>query len=606
MKVLVGGILLFLLLTSTNIGYPGGSSDAGNLEELLREVEVALDAGDMNLAQRLNDRALQLSRKLADDTALLKALMFYNDIQGNNGNYPAVLNNSLHALPLAENSGNSRAAARLHTDIGAAYGILGDNRQSMEHYAAALEIYRTIKDNKGIGGILNNIAVTYDNMGNPDKSQEYFLKSLDLATRIGDREGMALALANLGQQKRTEKYFAEARDMLSRAINILEKDPSLSRGTYLYALTELGRVHYEKQEYAEAARLAQQVRKLAKEYGLARPLFLALELEAMADMELRDYDNARNALNQAVSLAERENMELERIDIYRIQADLEKHQGNYPQALQYLNTYVELIEKFEEQEDIQQAHAAQALFDSGEKQREIIKLRQEQELQKYKLKEQQRNQRWLWGLISLAVLFIGVLILLLQRLNRSRQLIAEKNRALAQAVEKAESLARQDHLTRLLNRRGFLELLEYEKQRQKRHRGPITIVLADIDHFKNINDLHGHQCGDKILVSVARHLASAIREEDSLCRWGGEEFLMMLPDTSGEQAMALIKRIVESLKSRHFSCDGETLTLTLTFGATTCMPEDSIDACISSADNALYEGKRQGRDTVVFAGGTDA
>lgn len=598
MKLVTGCFCILMLLTGSTHAIV---SDKPLLKQWLKDTEDALNKGDLDLARQTNNQALKLSQKLEDDSLVLKTRLLYNRIEMNNANYPAVLDNSLQALSLADTLGNKQALSRLHRTAGVAYGILGDNRQALEHYVSALEIYRRLNDKKGVASILNNIAVTYDNMGNTVKSNEYYLKSLELTTNIGDQEGIALALTNLGSQKRDEKHFAEARDMLNKAIGILEKNSNSSRGIYLHALLETGRIDMDQKDYKSAADIARRTQQLAKEYGLSRSLFMALELEAEVSMKTGNYSLSRKALNQAVSLAERENMELERIDIYQTQANLEEQQGNYLQALQYLNTYVELINKFEEQEDIQQAHTAQALFDSNEKKQEILRLKEEQKFQKYKLEAQQRQQHWLWGLISLAVLFIAVLMLLMQRLHLSRKLIAEKNNALVKAVEKAESLAKKDHLTQLLNRRGFLELLAYEKQRQKRHQKPISIILADIDHFKNINDLHGHQYGDRVLVSVARHLASAIRKQDSICRWGGEEFLIMLPDTNREQALTLIGRIVDGLKSSSFNSGEQASKITLTFGATTCMPDDSVDACISAADNALYKGKHQGRDTIVFS-----
>jgi diguanylate cyclase (GGDEF)-like protein len=172
-------------------------------------------------------------------------------------------------------------------------------------------------------------------------------------------------------------------------------------------------------------------------------------------------------------------------------------------------------------------------------------------------------------------------------------------RLVAKAEKQLRILATTDPLTQLLNRRSLLELASYEVSQRKRHPEPLAFVLADIDHFKSINDQHGHSAGDAVLSAVSQALKLAVREQDSVARWGGEEFLILMPQATVEAARAVAERLRESVAAIEVPVDGQAIKVTMTFGVSAHRPSEVVDTTIIRADMALYKGKQGGRNQVV-------
>lgn len=194
------------------------------------------------------------------------------------------------------------------------------------------------------------------------------------------------------------------------------------------------------------------------------------------------------------------------------------------------------------------------------------------------------------------------------RVEERTAVLAQTNERLTREIterEKAEeALARAattDYLTGLTNRRAMLQRLEEEVGRVRRNRRPFTILLADIDHFKRINDRHGHETGDHALVAIAVALRSMVRAQDVVARWGGEELLVFLPDTPLAGGHEVAEKIRSSLDAGTHPVLGRELTLTASFGVAEFAGEGSITDAIRAADAALYRAKATGRNRVERA-----
>lgn len=176
-------------------------------------------------------------------------------------------------------------------------------------------------------------------------------------------------------------------------------------------------------------------------------------------------------------------------------------------------------------------------------------------------------------------------------------------RLVSQAEKQLTHLATTDPLTGLHNRRSMADLATYEIIQRKRHGEPLSVVLADIDHFKQINDKHGHEVGDAVLAAISLVLRETVREQDSIARWGGEEFLILMPQASLEQARMVAERLREQVSLMPFEANGQRIRVTLTLGVSGHRTDEALDQVISRADTALYQGKRDGRDQVATAAG---
>lgn len=153
-----------------------------------------------------------------------------------------------------------------------------------------------------------------------------------------------------------------------------------------------------------------------------------------------------------------------------------------------------------------------------------------------------------------------------------------------------------DMLTGLLNRRVLYQILEREMERTVRYKKTFSVVLFDLDEFKVINDSYGHLEGDAVLRELSRFVERAIRKADHLGRWGGEEFLIVLPETELESAKLLAERIRRLLRENRI---GKVDHVTASFGVTTFRGDQSLEDMLRAADNAMYQAKQNGRDQVV-------
>ncbi len=181
-------------------------------------------------------------------------------------------------------------------------------------------------------------------------------------------------------------------------------------------------------------------------------------------------------------------------------------------------------------------------------------------------------------------------------LRASREELQRVNRQLFQE-------ATTDSLTGLLNRRKMLDFIEYEHERTDRSQQVYSLVMSDIDYFKKINDTHGHDCGDMVLREISRIFLSQVRKQDQISRWGGEEFLLLLPDTEEKGAFILAEKIRKTIETHTFSCTAVDLNITMTFGITTRNGDADSESLIKQADIALYTGKDMGRNrTQQFEG----
>tara|TARA_R110001592_G_scaffold49864_3_gene154875 strand:+ start:2603 stop:3640 length:1038 start_codon:yes stop_codon:yes gene_type:complete len=164
--------------------------------------------------------------------------------------------------------------------------------------------------------------------------------------------------------------------------------------------------------------------------------------------------------------------------------------------------------------------------------------------------------------------------------------------------EKYQRLAHLDPLTQLSNRRAALTLLKREQARVIRSKESLSIILCDIDHFKKINDKYGHNAGDAVLIELAKIFTNGMREQDCIARWGGEEFLFILPQTQAKSAHVLAEKIQEKLQHHIVHYEGHDINVRMSMGIEQFKDNQSIDEMINCADKQLYQAKNAGRNQI--------
>lgn len=208
-----------------------------------------------------------------------------------------------------------------------------------------------------------------------------------------------------------------------------------------------------------------------------------------------------------------------------------------------------------------------------------------------------------WILASAVALLAAALVyLVVLRRARARErelltLVQERTQQLEAANRRLEELSFLDALTDVANRRQFEQILDLEWRRAVRSGAPLSLLLADIDHFKHFNDTNGHQAGDRCLRDVATLLDSVVqRAGDQVARYGGEEFAAMLPETDAEGAGKIAERM--RLAVERLETGGGRVTISIGVATTLARETLSPDALVAAADGALYDAKRAGRNTV--------
>ncbi|MBV5307244.1 MAG: diguanylate cyclase [Desulfobulbaceae bacterium] len=201
-----------------------------------------------------------------------------------------------------------------------------------------------------------------------------------------------------------------------------------------------------------------------------------------------------------------------------------------------------------------------------------------------------------YAILFIALGIVGLLYAMIRYVTRI--FIGDLNRSEQQLQE----MASHDYLTHLFNRRAGYQRISEEMVRSARTEKPLVFILLDIDYFKRLNDSHGHTAGDMVLHQLACTLLEALRDYDIACRYGGEEFLVVAPETSVEQGLKLAERLRATIAGIHFNISTQHISITVSVGVSRMEEHDSIEDAISRADTALYQAKNGGRNRVCVAG----
>ena len=188
-----------------------------------------------------------------------------------------------------------------------------------------------------------------------------------------------------------------------------------------------------------------------------------------------------------------------------------------------------------------------------------------------------------------------------QRINRISVENEQLKTELVNMVRSLDLASRIDGMTGLANRRDIMEKIDRESSRSQRHQKPFTILLVNIDDFKKVNDTHGYNTGDDVLVEIARVLRSCVRNEDICARWGGEEFLILLPETGAGNSLPVANKILEAMSRTEFKANRPGIRITVSIGVCEHNPSQTVQECIARVHQALLQAKRGGKNRYIIA-----
>jgi diguanylate cyclase (GGDEF)-like protein len=356
-------------------------------------------------------------------------------------------------------------------------------------------------------------------------------------------------------------------------------------------LANLADYYLKKGDYPTALRYAQQALPLTRELKHLGGETVALANIGLAQIALRDIDSGKRHLRASIDIDERRGSITGVSDSYAEMGQYLEKAGDHRGAIDALHQHRALSDQILARDQQQAILEMQEQFDSERRARELELLAREGQIKTEALRGRDLQQGLWWLVAACCALTVAVVLMLMRRVRQTNLQLASSN---ARLKEQAEI----DPLTGLANRRHFQAAMRRLAADGKFYG---TVLLADLDHFKRINDCHGHAAGDAVLVEVAQRLRAMLRDADLIVRWGGEEFLVVVRALGPEAVQALAQRMLEAVGGSPFEHEGKPMQTTVSIGYATFPIEPSLlplswERAINLVDTALYLAKAHGRN----------
>lgn len=505
-------------------------------------------AGRVDPAFADYERATAEARRAKDAKALGRAVMLRGELRYYRGDMAGALQDLNEAWALHTRRGDNSSA---RYTLNAIANVYADTR--VAQYDRAIEYYRQVLAANEAAGRAGNVATALFNLGSTlerkgdlEGALGYYRRALEAEVRLGDegeaassRRAIGAALARLGRP-------AEAIRWLEQALAYAERTGDAERA----AIVRLSR--------------GAALRKLGRH-----------------DEALRDLDAARVRFE-----AGRNARYLESVHDERAQALAAG--GDWRGAFEARSAQVTLQRELADQAREEQTSRLRVQFDTEKKEQENRALLRENALRGQALRDEARIRRLQTAVIALGAAMMAVLAALVFRhLANARRM---------------RTLALTDELTRLPNRRHLLRLADERVKAARAGAGPLSVLALDVDHFKRINDTHGHEAGDAVLARVAAACRGALRHDDAIGRTGGEEFVALLPRSDAAAAREVAERLRQAVERAPWDEVAPGLRVTVSVGVAEWAPADPDFAALARrADDSLYRAKNAGRNRIETA-----
>ncbi len=594
-------VILFVLLFQFSVVALGQ-----NLEETELRKEIAMVSGPekvislcrlsamltrSNLKESIEiaGRALDLARDIADATGEVRALHALGAALIEKGEYADGKEYLENSLEKARKQKDEKGITDALNTLATLYERMGEYDHAMEQLTASLEItekggFEGAKENQAAA--YANLAIIYYRTQKPEQTLTYFERALNVYREIGDQQKISAQLNNLAVINRVLGRPQEALRLNREALQIRRKINDV-RGM-ADSHNNIAIILWNQKDYTGSEEHHLQALKYREQagdrMGIAQSLSNLAELYAATNRR----GKALVYYGKSLDISTEINARGTASETYRVMSELLSDMGRYKEALSAYRSYTEIRNEMLDEKSRNRIAELNTQFEMKQKEQEIALL-----------KQQQKNNRFVRDAAILGgLMLLGILVLLVNRFrlkNQANRIIEEKNREL-------QELSRTDPLTGLMNRRGASEFIQQEKIRHERSGKPMTFLMTDIDDFKKINDSCGHDCGDMVLREIAALFKGGLRGQDGVFRWGGEEFLIALPETGIPGAEFVADKLRQNVEQHSFCYQDRSIDVTMTFGISILDHSSGLEPSISRADEALYAGKRKGKNCLVVFG----
>lgn len=492
------------------------------------------------------------------------------------------------ALALANSSEDALAQANVLSAQADFHSTRGEHAEALIRLFKAFELYQKSGNRLGVGLSLENIAAAFRRMAEYDKALEYLETS--------EREYIA-----------PNDSYRQAFVLLQKAFIFAEMGKTPQARAVLQQVQKIYQ-DIDDQRYAVAVAIELLwVSNLEQKFTQSLELIAAIEQQIRhiqaKDPDFLPYNNTLYQLYQAEALAEtgqsaqaavkfagadtllaQEKNPRYMLMLRQAWSRAEAKAGQFERAYQLQTEAVALQEQLNSQAKLQREALLKFQFDSELQSQKNSQLQAENRLTGQQLAVLEAAQRWQYIAIGLfVVLALIALFYAISQIQRNRRL---------------HKLAMTDELTQVGNRRAILAQCNRVLEQASHSQQAWSLLIADIDHFKQCNDLYGHDAGDEVLRGVAQAMQGGLRTQDRIGRSGGEEFLLVLSDTTEQQAIAIAEQLRQAVASLRFSAYPE-LRISISIGLTQAGRHEQVREVITRADSALYQAKNRGRNQVV-------
>lgn len=443
---------------------------------------------------------------------------------------------------------------------------------------------------------LNLMAALNADRGDSKRAIQMGNEAYRLAEEIGYLVERPTILIDLGHAYSLAGERTKQRAALEKALALVGDDPDLLRDRIIILNNLADFWLSQPGGYAQTLRYARQALALAREQGLQREMIAPLANIGIALAGMGDVDRGVAVLRESVELSKQADIEVYTLGITQELVRVLREAGRYEEALDALQTITELQEKRAVQARETAVLELQEKYSAQRKADEIEKLAAQNTAKQSQLEAESWKQR-LW--IALAVILGLVLLGSWQSIKRARL----ANRKLTQVNAALALQSATDALTGAFNRRHTQAVLDgLQQQMEQATSGQsIGLMLLDLDLFKRINDTRGHAAGDAVLVETVRRLQAKLRQNDVVARWGGEEFVLVLPTTPAAALPLVAKKVLDAIGGDPVMFEGQAIPVSVSLGvvAYPMMPGQSWAAALGLADSALYLAKASGRNQAI-------
>jgi diguanylate cyclase (GGDEF)-like protein len=478
------------------------------------------------------------------------------------------------------------------------YFLIKEPYKSLDYALQAYDLSYSLKDDVSMYEALENCATAYGVLNDFSQAKKYYLIAFDLNKKFRNSQNEMSLISNLAFVEYMLNNLESAISYYEKLIQLYNKNnirdkksDAFSKMAQIYRELELPELAIEF--YLRSLEIDEQkIREM-----LINKSFLAQfgdDSTAVAYYEL---------LLKSQNLAVRSNESSKSVKSDSEIRDLKVKETELQKMLQQAKQ-----ETIDKERTLESTRREKAINDLKLQHKEFEIKNYQLELQQKELDiMRQQTQRNYFLIVLLVFLFLVILNSYLyymkqkdnRILEKANQDVKQKNEELILLNIKLEEIARTDPLTNLSNRRDMLEKLEYEKVRFSRGNNIFVLIICDIDNFKIVNDTYGHDFGDVVLRRISAIMQETLRKQDVVSRWGGEEFLILLPETNLEGGMIAAEKIRKKIQQEIFEFNGKRVLVTMTFGVEIYHKVEESIATINRADQALYYGKNTGKNKVV-------